>query len=522
LYLLLYLRYTADRSGYKPQSSQAARVRGTCPNKVLRNETVKIRFGWLFSPQSRKTSAQYPLHDKLPLIPTGILELENLLSTSHEIKPCLKASSLAPGTILQNRYRIVRQLGKGGMGSVYEAVDQRLGVTIALKETFSAEPSALEQFAQEARLLARLQHPALPRVTDHFSEGNRAFLVMQFITGVDLAKIIAQQPGPFPRDQVVAWADQLLDALIYLHSQERQVIHRDIKPHNLKLTPTGQIALLDFGLAKAQPADSSSGVSTSAAFFGYTRQYAPLEQIQDLATGPESDIYALGATLYYLLTGHKPVDALTRAAALTHGEADPLRPANEIYESVGPEIAAILNKAMAQKPEERYTSASEFREVLRCVGRTGNNLPNREERTRQEGIDPKKETTVLKSQDERSTPKSGGVLMALILLVSLAVASGVFYENAVGSAGPPDETTIPYSAPSEPANSLADRANDARGNTDVNTKPDAPIVERFRDGETNVETKALDQREPNSRKPAQVKRPYLILPKDEFRNYRSR
>ena len=146
------------------------------------------------------------------------------MTTSEEIKPSLN-TPLNPDTVLQNRYRIVRKLAKGGMGSVYEAFDQRLGITIALKETLSAEPSALERFAQEARLLARLQHPALPRVTDHFSEGNRAFLVMQFIAGVDLAKIIAQQPGPFPRDQVVAWADQLLDALIYLHSQKRQVIH---------------------------------------------------------------------------------------------------------------------------------------------------------------------------------------------------------------------------------------------------------------------------------------------------------
>src|SRR6266436_4557789 len=230
------------------------------------------------------------------------------LTASSEFRDVVPDPPLLADVVVQGRYRIVRKLGRGGMGAVYEAVDQRLGITVALKETLSAEPSMRKQFEHEARLLARLQHPALPRVTDHFSEGNRAFLVMQFITGVDLAKIIAQQPGPFPRDQVVAWADQLLDALIYLHSQERQVIHRDIKPHNLKLTPTGQIALLDFGLAKAQPSDSSSGVSTSAAFFGYTRQYAPLEQIQDLATGPESDIYALGATLYYLLTGHKPVD----------------------------------------------------------------------------------------------------------------------------------------------------------------------------------------------------------------------
>ena len=287
---------------------------------------------------------------------------------SHDFNPDVPNAPLTPETLLQNRYRIVRLLGRGGMGAVYEALDQRLEITVALKETLSSEESMRKQFEREARMLAGMQHPALPRVSDHFVEGSRAFLVMQFIGGVDLAKIIAQQPGPFPRDQVVAWADQLLDALIYLHSRDRQVIHRDIKPHNLKLTATGQIALLDFGLAKTQASDQS--ITASQAFFGYTRHYAPLEQIQDQRTDPRSDIYALGATLYHLLTGIKPPDAMVRAAAVVNGGADPLRPANEIHEAVGPEIAAILNKALAQKPEERFSNANEFREALRRMGRT--------------------------------------------------------------------------------------------------------------------------------------------------------
>jgi serine/threonine protein kinase len=292
------------------------------------------------------------------------------LTASHEFRPDAADSSLAPDTVLQGRYRIVRQLGRGGMGAVYEALDLRLGIAVALKETLSSEASIRKQFEHEARLLASMQHPALPRVSDHFVEGNRAFLVMQFISGVDLARIIAQQPGPLPRDQVIAWADQLLDALIYLHSHDRQVIHRDIKPHNLKLTATGQIALLDFGLAKAKSSSASDqSVTSSQAFFGYTRHYAPLEQIQDQRTDPRTDIYALGATLYHLLTGIKPPDALVRATALVNSEPDPLRPANKVHEAVGPEIAAILNKAMAQKAEDRYASANEFREAFRRMGR---------------------------------------------------------------------------------------------------------------------------------------------------------
>ena len=289
------------------------------------------------------------------------------MTATPESTTSASLAALAPDTVLQDRYRIVQKLGKGGMGAVYEAIEQRLGITVALKETLSAEANVRKQFEQEARLLASMQHPALPRVSDYFTEGNRDFLVMQYIGGVDLSRIIAQQPGPFPKAQVIAWADQLLDALVYLHSRDRQVIHRDIKPHNIKLTASGQIALLDFGLAKAQPADPS--VTVSPSFSGYTRQYAPLEQIQDRRSDPRSDIYALGATLYHLLTGVKPPDALVRASAQVAGEPDPLKPAHQLHQIVGVEIATILMKAMAQDPEDRFANANDFREALRRVGR---------------------------------------------------------------------------------------------------------------------------------------------------------
>jgi serine/threonine protein kinase len=292
-----------------------------------------------------------------PLLPNSAIDLSR------------HSSVLEPGAILQDRYRIVRQLGKGGMGAVYEAVDQRLDATVALKETFSVDERLRRQFEQEARLLAQLHHPALPRVSDYFTEGNRAFLVMQFISGADLAEIISQQPGPFPKAVVIAWADQLLDALVYLHTRDRQIIHRDIKPHNLKLTSNGRIALLDFGLAKAEAVAEVSTTVSSTSIFGYTRRYSPLEQIQNHGTTPRSDIYALGATLYHLLTGVKPLDAVARATALVNSKSDPLRPANEIYRAVGPEIAAILSRAMALNPEDRYASANDFREALHKVGR---------------------------------------------------------------------------------------------------------------------------------------------------------
>jgi hypothetical protein len=270
---------------------------------------------------------------------------------------------LTPETVLQGRYRILRQLGQGGMGAVYEAIDQRLDTTVALKETLFAEERLRKQFEREARLLARLHHPALPRVSDHFSEGDGQFLVMQFIPGDDLSEMMNRKRGPFPANQVLTWADQLLDALDYLHTQDPQIVHRDIKPQNLKLTARGQIILLDFGLAKGQAGDISR-VTTAASIFGYTPNYAPLEQIQGLGTDPRSDLYSLAATLYHLMTGVKPPDALTRAAALVNGHPDPLLKASEANAAVSPDIDDVLAKAMAQNREQRYATAADMRRAL--------------------------------------------------------------------------------------------------------------------------------------------------------------
>src|SRR5919201_573626 len=131
----------------------------------------------------------------------------------NEFSETSSACLLKAGTILQSRYRILGQLGRGGMAIVYQAVDLRLGQTVAVKQTMTADPQLWDQFEREAQLMASLNHPALPRVSDYFTEGNRAFLVMQFVDGVGLAEIIAQQPGPVPTHSVIAWADQLLDAL---------------------------------------------------------------------------------------------------------------------------------------------------------------------------------------------------------------------------------------------------------------------------------------------------------------------
>src|SRR6266849_730005 len=273
---------------------------------------------------------------------------------------------LSPETILQGRYRIIRQLGQGGMGAVYEALDQRLDTTVALKETLFAEERLRKQFEREARLLARLHHQALPRVSDHFSEGDGQFLVMQYVAGEDLAAMLAQRNGPFPQEEVLLWADQLCDALDYLHTQDPQIIHRDIKPQNLKLTTRGQVILLDFGLAKGS-AGQKSVVTSSASIFGYTPNYAPLEQVQGLGTDPRSDIYALAATLHHLLTNVKPPDALSRASAIVNGLPDPLPLANHVTAQVSPAVAAVLSQGMSQKRDDRFASASKMRDAFRVA-----------------------------------------------------------------------------------------------------------------------------------------------------------
>lgn len=338
-----------------------------------------------------------------------------------------RISSLLPrDTILQSRYRIVRQLGKGGMGVVYEAIDLRLGHTVALKQTLTEDEELWKQFEHEARLLAQLNHPVLPRVSDYFTEGHRAFFVLQFVQGDDLATMIKLQPGPFPRNAVIAWADQLLDALIYLHSHDRQIIHRDIKPHNLKITSAGKIALLDFGLAKSQGV-SGENESKCPSIFGYSPRYAPLEQIQDLGTSPQSDIYALGATLYHLFTGAKPPDALTRAAALISSQPNPLKPAHEVNPALGIDLSAILSQAMAQNPNERYQSATEFREALRRLGRVDESVieTNPYTAVTDSPTSEDRDTTVVVSHRPASSSRFASHAIAAILIILLA-SFGVF------------------------------------------------------------------------------------------------
>jgi serine/threonine protein kinase/DNA-binding CsgD family transcriptional regulator len=281
---------------------------------------------------------------------------------------------LAPNTLLKNRYLIVEQIGKGGMGAVYRAIDKTFDSMVAIKETFFTDDHLRKAFEREARLLNRLRHAALPVVIDYFFEGDGQFLVMQFIAGNDLGGMLDKRknliqplgkPKPFAVDEVIPWVEQLLDALDYLHTQTPPVIHRDIKPQNLKLTQRGEIILLDFGLAKG--AATQLHATSSGSIFGYTPNYAPLEQIHGSGTDGRSDLYSLAATVYHLLTGETPVGALARATAILSGNADPLPPLQRFNPQVPQNLAAILMRTLSQNPNERPQNAAEMLAAWRAA-----------------------------------------------------------------------------------------------------------------------------------------------------------
>jgi serine/threonine protein kinase len=262
---------------------------------------------------------------------------------------------LAPGTVLNNRYRIVSILGQGGMGSVYQAMDENLGIAVAVKENLFLTDEYARQFQREANILASLRHPNLPRVGDYFTiPGQGQYLIMDYIDGEDLRQRI-ERLGTLPEEEVILIGVAICDALHYLHTRTPPIIHRDIKPGNIKITPEGQIALVDFGLAKVM----SGNQQTTTGARAMTPGYSPPEQYGTAPTDPRTDIYSLGATLYACLTGTIPEDGLSRAT----GKAD-LTPVREFAPKTSRKLAAVIEKALEIDPQDRYQTALEFKQAL--------------------------------------------------------------------------------------------------------------------------------------------------------------
>ena len=261
--------------------------------------------------------------------------------------------ALNTGQILEGRYRVEALLGRGGMGAVYHATDLRFDAAVAIKENQVVTPESQKQFAREAGLLYRLHHPNLPRVIDHFSvPGQGQYLVMDYVAGEDLRQIGARR-APIPEAEAVDWIGQVLDALEFLHSQG--IIHRDVKPANVKITPEGQVFLVDFGLAKVYDPDQKTTVGAR----GITPGYAPPEQYGAGRTDARADIYSTGATLYSLLTGQAPADAFE---CLT-GQGR-LVPPRQLNTALSPEVEAAVLRAMQPRPDDRFQTAAEFRTAL--------------------------------------------------------------------------------------------------------------------------------------------------------------
>jgi len=277
--------------------------------------------------------------------------------------------SLKNGEILRDRYKVREQIGQGGTGNIYLADDLRLqGRLCALKEVEhnQALPTemfeqAREQFFREASVLARLDHPNLPKVSDYFAVDSRDYLVMDYVPGKDLREQMqeARRNKSFlPEKELWRCAIQIADALHYLHNQDPPIIHRDIKPSNIKLTPSGLVKLVDFGLVKIMAPDE---VTITVIHGQGTALYTPLEQYggDDTHTDPRADIFSFGATLYHLLTNEPPAEVRKRFLNSRN-----LTPPRDINPRLSPHVERAILWAMALHPDDRPANVLTFRDAL--------------------------------------------------------------------------------------------------------------------------------------------------------------
>ena len=297
----------------------------------------------------------------------------------------------------QGRYRILHRFGQNGAGAVYEAYDNNLETNVVLKEilvklkkvtTLAQQQTLKLAFASEAKILTEIKHESFQRVYDYFSEIDRMYLVMESVDGNYLSELLETGENSFLLSDVMNWADQLLDALNYLHTQNPPIIYRHIKPQNVKLTSSGKIKLLASGIDGSSETKIDTFVPQT--FDTANLHYLPLEQIWErldpasrnvilnsydekserILKQPAdagSDIYALGATVYHLLTGRLPIDALERSIDIMEGKSDPLPAPNQINPAIPPEISDILLKALEIRRENRFDSAVIMRQVFRTA-----------------------------------------------------------------------------------------------------------------------------------------------------------
>jgi len=364
--------------------------------------------------------------------------------------------SLNSGQIVGERYRVVRLLGQGGMGAVYRAWDTRLNRPVALKEMtpqsgldVSMLAQLRQQFQQEAQVLATLTHSNLVRVGDYFSWDGNEYLVMDFVEGESLAGRI-QREGAQPEAQVLAWTGQLLDALAYCH--ERGVIHRDIKPQNIIITPESRAVLVDFGLVKLwDPNDPRTRTVMRGAG---TPEYAPPEQY-DMGLGhtdPRSDIYSLGATLYQALTGQAPPTATQRMAS----PSSFMLP-RHINAAISPSTETLVLRALEIAMERRYQSAEEMAQALGFAPQLSLATPHRITLEKRQVASPTAVVPPIETAPPAKRKRGillglGGAGLAVIGLLCLALAVGAVLIFIAGGRGAVFTTPTPWptATPSPP------------------------------------------------------------------------
>lgn len=296
--------------------------------------------------------------------------------------------SLAIGTRLENRYRIDQSVGEGGMGEVYIATDERLQNKVAIKMVLSSQirnNKIVQEFKKEAKRLSHLSHEAIPQIKDFFIYDNQHCLVMEFIEGDDLGTSLKQSNTPFAWGDVLDWADQILNALTYVHGEGG--IHRDIKPSNLILTPRGRVKLLDFGISTGTIGEMT--IVDTKTIGAVTTPYASIEQgikrkewidileiispshkakveeLKNLRSEPTADIFSLGATLYQFLTKKLPSQSNLRAINVWGGKRDTLEHIRILNPRISQEIADVIMIALSLERKERPQTATEMRQMLK-------------------------------------------------------------------------------------------------------------------------------------------------------------
>jgi serine/threonine protein kinase len=360
---------------------------------------------------------------------------------------------LSTGQSLNNRYQIIRLLGTGGMGSVYYAHDPVLERYVAIKQLMpmpgNAERMAEQmqkQFLREAQTLAALHHPNLPRVTDYFLDGDLHYLVMDYIEGQSLLDLLIANKSGFAEDLVLEWADQLLSALEYIHA--RNVIHRDIKPANVRRTTDGYIFLVDFGLAKPY---SLNHPRTLTMFHGIgTPEYAPPEQYDpESHTDQRSDIYALGATLYHLLSGQAPVSATRRTA-----DPESFRKLRQANANISPDVENVILRAMEIERAKRFSSAADMRAALNFIRQARLVDPTRTTSLVVAAATLAEPVPVKQKRNQRGLAMIGVLaLLAVGILIGFALQSNTVTVNSASTstapaAAPNTSTTTPTVTPS--------------------------------------------------------------------------